>query len=750
MRRKELRIALVCYGGVSLAVYMHGVTKEVWHLARAGMACAGDPLPGERVYARALAAIERASGLRVAVLADIVAGASAGGVNTVFLAQAIQSGQSLEPLTRLWLERADIEHLLGEEDNRWSGMAKQWLAPLMLGRRLAGASPEDREIRAKIARFVRARWFEAPFSGIGLSRLIARALDEMAAAPIGPRLLPEGHPLDLFTTATDCTGYRQRIALHSPAWVEEREHRLSVDFHAISAGDAWASLPELVFAARATASFPGAFPPLQLGEIDRLVAERQKPWPGRDQFLARIMPAHVASKTVHTAALMDGSVLVNAPFGPAIAALSSRPAQVEVDRRLVYVDPNQAGAGDDPADKAGAPPGFFPVIFRALSTIPREQPIRDNLESLARQSAALERVQAIAASLQGEVEKAVREVLGSTLRQAQPDAGQLGAWRSAAQQAAAQQAGYAYHAYALLKLEATLDAISRAAIREAPDLPRQSVRARLGQWAAANLRLTSPRGDGLSTELVAFLRAHDAAYRQRRLRYLIARLDCAREDLPEVPEAAHDRVSAAAWQALSLSLETGQGAGGDAMRAVLAKPGAALRAMAGAQGLEKLDRRVDGLLAEAMADGPPALGQRVMLAYLGFAFYDAATLALTQQNDLAETSPVRIDRICPLDWQTDAEQDGAGRGLARRLKGESFHQFGAFFSRAYREHDYLMGRLHGAARMLDILLSACPVPLGAEAEALRQQAFAAILDEEAPRLTMASDLIAALRVELGC
>ena len=35
MRQKELRIGLVCYGGVSLAVYMHGVTKEVWNLARA-------------------------------------------------------------------------------------------------------------------------------------------------------------------------------------------------------------------------------------------------------------------------------------------------------------------------------------------------------------------------------------------------------------------------------------------------------------------------------------------------------------------------------------------------------------------------------------------------------------------------------------------------------------------------------------------------------------------------------------------
>ena len=37
MREKELRLALVCYGGVSLAVYMHGATKEVWKLVRASM-----------------------------------------------------------------------------------------------------------------------------------------------------------------------------------------------------------------------------------------------------------------------------------------------------------------------------------------------------------------------------------------------------------------------------------------------------------------------------------------------------------------------------------------------------------------------------------------------------------------------------------------------------------------------------------------------------------------------------------------
>ena len=53
MREKELRLALVCYGGISLAVYMHGITKEIWRLARASRAFhAGEAAEGgsEAVY----------------------------------------------------------------------------------------------------------------------------------------------------------------------------------------------------------------------------------------------------------------------------------------------------------------------------------------------------------------------------------------------------------------------------------------------------------------------------------------------------------------------------------------------------------------------------------------------------------------------------------------------------------------------------------------------------------------------------
>ena len=45
-------------------------------------------------------------------------------------------------------------------------------------------------------------------------------------------------------------------------------------------------------------------------------------------------------------------------------------------------------------------------------------------------------------------------------------------------------------------------------------------------------------------------------------------------------------------------------------------------------------------------------------------------------------------------------------GTHATLRGIEFYNFGAFFSRAYRENDYLWGRLHGAERLIDIIASA--------------------------------------------
>jgi len=86
VREKELRLALICYGGISLAVYMHGITKEIWKLARASQsfhAGTDDLRPSEQVYRDLLAHIESNYQLKLRVLADIVTGASAGGINGI-------------------------------------------------------------------------------------------------------------------------------------------------------------------------------------------------------------------------------------------------------------------------------------------------------------------------------------------------------------------------------------------------------------------------------------------------------------------------------------------------------------------------------------------------------------------------------------------------------------------------------------------------------------------------------------------
>ena len=351
MREKELRLALVCYGGVSLAVYMHGTTKEVWKLVRASMRvrmAASHDLPpasdSEIVYGKLLDAMAPFADLRV--MTDIIAGASAGGINGILLAQAISQGSDMEPLRDLWLDGADSDRLL-EPAGAAARFSKLWAMPLVWWARKKGLvmtdmdEPEARaEVARKLSRLMRSRWFKPPFSGPIFSATLFDALAEMAAGERTPPLVPPLQPLDLFVTVTDYHGAAETLHLHSPPDITENEHRLIIGFcdpgPRADGRRHLGDIAELAFAARATASFPGAFPPARVGEIDDVVAARGRTWPGRAAFLARLFPGN---PTPETATLIDGAVLNNRPFGPAIEALSRRPSHREVDRRFVYVDP---------------------------------------------------------------------------------------------------------------------------------------------------------------------------------------------------------------------------------------------------------------------------------------------------------------------------------------------------------------------------------------------------------------------------
>lgn len=764
MRQKELRLALVCYGGISLAVYMHGVTKELWHTTRASRAfhCPDEPQSAgvEAVYLRLFEEIALTRDLRLRFLPDIISGASAGGINGVFLAQAIATGQSLEPLTAMWLERADIDALLDPDAKPWSRLAKVWAQPLVWfvlkrpGNVVSSTvAPQTRsEVRRKVSRLIRARWFAPPFSGIGFSHMIADALDAMAAKPMGDPLLPEGHPIDLLVTATDFNGHLEELRLNSPETVVESEHRLSIAFRRATTRHGerdLAAVPELVLAARSTASFPGAFPPLLISEVDAMVAARGQQWPGRAPFLQRIMPSHWKRGDIDTVALVDGAVLVNRPFAQAIGVLRDRPARREVDRRFVYVDPSPDHMRIAP--KGGRTIGFFSAIFGSLSSIPREQPIRDNLEALERQSRQRQRLRTIVDALRPEVEEAVESLFGRTLFFDHPNQRRLTAWRNKAQQAAAERAGFAFHGYAQVKLAGIVAELAALIHEAAPEAARTD-RVEAALWEHLSQsgldRLSSLRG-GATDKAIAFFRTHDIAFRIRRLKLLARRLTHDWEESESVSladrEAARDAVYRA--QALYQGRETAEGLGpGFAETAALGTidPGAVLNAIAIRRDLVGLDMQVDSMLVAALEKMDKPLRRRFLHAYLGFPFYDTATLPLLQGEGMGEFDPVKVDRISP----DDATSIRKG-GTFACLRGVEFFNFGAFFSRAYRENDYLWGRLHGAERMIDLICSTVEKPLEAAViAAFKRDAFLAILEEEQGRLLAEPGMVDRVRAEV--
>ena len=157
-----------------------------------------------------------------------------------------------------------------------------------------------------------------------------------------------------------------------------------------------------------------------------------------------------------------------------------------------------------------------------------------------------------------------------------------------------------------------------------------------------------------------------------------------------------------------------------------------------------MDDRAEEMLAEALTEMPANLTRRMLFAYLGFPFYDVATLPLLRNEGLTEFDPVKVDRISPDDARSIREG-----GSQATLRGVEFYNFGAFFSRSYRENDYLWGRLHGAERMIDLVCSTIEEPLGDEAcRNFKRSAFLAILDEEIEAQRCDEGLIEGIRAEV--
>jgi patatin-related protein len=348
---QEVRFALVLYGGASLAIYIHGVTQEFFHLVRAtavdadGNLIVGDTELGgtERVYRKLASSADGT--IRTRFLVDIASGTSAGGINAIFLGKAFANGQTLDQVSKLWLDQADAQDLLNRD--------------------------------------------KLPRSLLSSPTMYTRLLDALAGMEHGSGV-PLQPETDVFITATDIQGLELPIQLADKVVFEKRHKNVfHLRFGPSVNHFAREQNPFLAFAARATSAFPFAFEPA-------CVQGDGADW---EQFF----PDY--GRVFATRGFGDGGYLDNKPFTHAIQALSQRSSDLPVKRKLMYIEPSPDQTGSNHPE---TPPDFLRNTLDALLTLPREETIREDLERVIERNRLIERVQEITSH----VDEDVREFIG--------------------------------------------------------------------------------------------------------------------------------------------------------------------------------------------------------------------------------------------------------------------------------------------------------------------------------------------------
>jgi patatin-related protein len=813
MKEKELRLAIVFFGGVSLAVYQHGINREILNLVRASKLYHRNRLDSDSaassfssrypdeseqstgdVYFQFLESVGHQLSLRVIV--DVISGASAGAMNGIALGRALAHDLSLAPLTDMWLADADMLQLLAPEAKAklWSKwMFWPFITPMLTRLKREGLiiGQIDAEMRERVSVFLRSRWFKPPLDGRRLATLILDGLTSMERpTPSGGSLLPPGTRLELLVTATDFRGLDRSIFIHDPPVVTEREHRrpLRFQFRHDNAGHQQSdfdldSVPSLAFAARASASYPGAFPPAQLREMDDLLAARHTPWPTRSRFVKQNFNGYRDQrKNPEDAVLVDGSVLDNKPITATLEAIRAQSAFREVDRRLVYIDPHSQL--DKPATSSSVP-GFFTTLRGALSDLPRTDPTYKELADVSRYNKQVRRLKQAIFYARPQVAKLIDQ---STAGQFSGSftVEDLRHWRLSSTNLLA-GTPIVYDSYMRTLVLESLDFVV-ALVNGVCGFSRDSTSARRVQeavelWAAKHTILLTESyrvtEDAFkNTDMPPFAKMvidFGLVCKKRRLNFVLHEInDLYDKSLSQaccLPDS--DNLDLLKIQIhklideMSIYDDTGflsehavakcrnLFADEDFSRMEIDQfvdsRDSAISSLVRRLGIEcdlaRSNDDADAVLSSSLLQNlEPRCRIAILTGYLGYFYWDVILHPVVSALAL-ETGPIEevlVDRISP--------DDAVSLGVKGRvLLGGTFAGFGGFLSRATRENDYLWGRLHAVDRLFDILASTLPTSTRTTIDfyALKKAGFERVIQEEADRLLLIPELVAQIRVAIA-
>ncbi|MFF5808661.1 patatin-like protein [Streptomyces sp. NPDC012746] len=320
---QEIRIATAMTGGVSLAIWMGGVARELNLLQQAawrryprqlrlGAEKTFEPVLGvatscdnkvRDLYVRLLDLLD------VTVSVDMLSGTSAGGINGALLGLARANSLDLGDLREFWLKSGAFDTLLRDP--------KETKPPSLL----QGDGVLFKELLDGIRKLEPAD--------------LHFRLPDM---PPGP-----GAKTKVFITTTLLTGETSRFTDSLGTLVQDVDRRGLFVFdetHLTSS-----NRHDLVaLAARCSASYPGAFEPAFVP------FEKEIPASGAKVLRHPAMKEFANITRDHWVA--DGGLLANRPIGPLLQSIFDSPAERQVRRVLLYVVPSP-GETPDPRE---APP----------------------------------------------------------------------------------------------------------------------------------------------------------------------------------------------------------------------------------------------------------------------------------------------------------------------------------------------------------------------------------------------------------
>jgi predicted acylesterase/phospholipase RssA len=346
---RELRLALVMNGGVSLAVWMGGVTLELDRARRAYDFDAGEDVDAANEVTTPLYQ-ELLRMLRQRLVVDVIAGASAGGINGALFAASIYAQRPLPDLRTTWLQIGDFKGLLR-----------------------SASVPDPPSLLQG--------------DHVALPQLVSKFEEILGAAS----RRDADEPVYLYVTATDLKGKPRTFYDTSGRPFLEAEHRRVFRFEYERPIE---SLPDpppappsptpdvfrfsdenaaelMAGAARGSSSFPVAFEPhlMKLGDGD----EEGGRW------------------------LIDGGLLDNQPFNPVLDRIGTIPSTVPSKRVVGYIVPyvtdpaheepvaavEESQADDEKPDPHDPPSAL--KVFGATGPLARDLPKLNSLDRMMRE-----------------------------------------------------------------------------------------------------------------------------------------------------------------------------------------------------------------------------------------------------------------------------------------------------------------------------------------------------------------------------